>query len=80
MSAPVRIWRYEIDEVWGTTKTFGPAVGTVILDTWKSDRCWRIVNFETGEEGGWHAKLLGEASPELATQVRAAWAQERATA
>ena len=60
-----RLWRYEVDEVWGFDDRDEPPVkvGDVLIDRWKSDRTWNIYNFAAKpvrHVGGWHAKLLGE--------------------
>lgn len=62
-----RVWRYEVDEIWGEDGNRQPPVciGTVLVDRWKSNRCWQILNLNTGKETfGWHAKLLGEVTGE----------------
>ena len=69
-----RIWRYEVDEVWGDTPPV--KVGDIILDKWKSDRCWQVYKLDTmTPTSGWHCKLLGEAALPLAEDVRQRWAE-----
>jgi hypothetical protein len=71
-----RIFRYKVTQVWGSM-TGRMEMGQVIFDKWKNDRDWFILNFTTMEEGGWHAKLLGEATPDQTAEVHARWAAER---
>jgi hypothetical protein len=72
-----RIFRYEVDEVWGSMKG-RIKIGDVILDKWKADRCWQIMDSKKAEiVGGWGAKLLGEADPELTAKVHADWDAKR---
>lgn len=59
-----RIWRYEVTDVYGSMVGC-LEVGAVIYDRWKANRNWHVVNFHTGDQGGWVGKLLGEASPEM---------------
>ena len=73
MAAPKRprLWQYEVDEVWGDAPV---SVGMVLIDKWKADRTWSIHKLTNGAwVGSWHAKLLGEATGELAEQVYRQW-------
>jgi hypothetical protein len=55
-----RRFRYEVTESWGDMETRVP-VGTVIVDIWKGNRTWNVMNMSTGKDiGGWRGKLLGE--------------------
>jgi hypothetical protein len=59
-----RLWRYEVDEVWGfEDRDRTPVrVGDVLIDRWKGNRTWNVHKVKGNMEyvGGWHAKLLGE--------------------
>jgi hypothetical protein len=75
-STKPRIWRYEVEEVWGSM-VGRMELGQIILDKWKADRCWYVMNVKDQTEGGWSCKLLGEAPPEMAETVRSRWAEKR---
>ena len=55
-----RLWRYEIDEVWGEPIK-GIEVGKHIIDRWKGNGTWNVMNTKTMKfASGWHAKRLEE--------------------
>lgn len=54
-----RLWRFEIDEVWGDVPE-GIEVGGHIIDGYKPNRTWTLMNLTTDKESGWHAKRLEE--------------------
>lgn len=62
----LRLWRYEVDEVWGFEDRPEPpvSIGTVLVDRWKGNRTWSVHKLPPSGNmeyvGGWHAKLIGE--------------------
>ncbi len=61
-----RLWRYEVDAVWGFEDRTDPpvSVGDLLIDHWKGDRTWNVHKLPPAGNmenvGGWHAKLIGE--------------------
>ena len=57
---PKRLWRFEIDEVWGDVPE-SVKVGAHIIDGYKPNLTWVLINARLGKEvGGWHARRLEE--------------------